>query len=70
VIKRNNAATELAVKLFASGHLEGGRDIRPDLASNGIGLVGINSHVPERVRTKVLELVARFRARDEARDAR
>jgi basic membrane lipoprotein Med (substrate-binding protein (PBP1-ABC) superfamily) len=69
VIKRENAATELAVKLFASGHLEGGRDIRPDLASNGIGIVGINSRVPERVRTKVLELVARLRARDEARDA-
>jgi hypothetical protein len=45
------------------------QDIRLDLASNSIGLVGINGRVPAAVRAKVETVAARLRARDQARDS-
>ena len=70
VVKRIDRATKLAVTLFASGQLPGGQDLRLDLASDSIGLVGINDRVPPVVRAKVEKVAARLRARDQARDSR
>jgi basic membrane lipoprotein Med (substrate-binding protein (PBP1-ABC) superfamily) len=70
VVKRIDRATQLAVTLFASGQLPGGQDLRLDLASDSIGLVGINDRVPPVVRGKVEKVAARLRARDQARDSR
>jgi DNA-binding SARP family transcriptional activator/basic membrane lipoprotein Med (substrate-binding protein (PBP1-ABC) superfamily) len=70
VVKRFDRATEVAVRLFASGELPGGRDLRFDLSNNGIGLVGINDQVPPTVRAKVEALAAKLRARDQVRDSR
>ncbi len=70
VVKQIDRATQLAVTLFASGQLPGGQDLRLDLASDSIGLVGINDRVPPAVRAKVEKVAARLRARDQARDAR
>jgi len=70
VVKRLDRATQLTVTLFASGQLPGGRDLRLDLASDSIGLVGINNRVPAAVRAKVEAVAAKLRARDQARDAR
>jgi DNA-binding SARP family transcriptional activator/basic membrane lipoprotein Med (substrate-binding protein (PBP1-ABC) superfamily) len=68
VVKRFDRATQLAVTLFASGRLPGGRDIRLDLSSGNIGLVGINVRVPQAVRAKVEAVEAKLRAADQARD--
>ena len=70
VVKQIDRATQLGVTLFASGQLPGGQDLRLDLASDSIGLVGINDRVPPAVRAKVEKVAARLRARDQARDAR
>ena len=70
VVKQIDRATQLAVTLFASGQLPGGQDLRLDLASDSIGLVGINDRVPPAVRAKVEKVAAKLRARDQARDAR
>ena len=70
VVNRFDRATQLAVTLFASGRLPGGRDLRLDLASDSIGLVGINNRVPPAVRLKVEKVAARLRAADQSRDAR
>ena len=70
VVKQFDRATQLAVTLFASGRLPGGQDLRLDLASDSIGLVGINDRVPPAVRAKVEKVAAKLRARDQARDTR
>jgi DNA-binding SARP family transcriptional activator/basic membrane lipoprotein Med (substrate-binding protein (PBP1-ABC) superfamily) len=70
VVKHIDRATQLAVTLFASGQLPGGQDLRLDLASDSIGLEGINDRVPPAVRAKVEKVAARLRARDQARAAR
>ena len=54
---------------FRIGATPGGRVFRLDLASDGIGLVGINNRVPA-VRLKVEKVAARLRAADQSRDAR
>jgi basic membrane protein A len=68
VVKRFDRATQLAVTLFASGRLPHGRDILLDLSSGNIGLVGINTRVPQAVRAKVEAFATKLRAGDEARD--
>jgi DNA-binding SARP family transcriptional activator/basic membrane lipoprotein Med (substrate-binding protein (PBP1-ABC) superfamily) len=70
VVKRFDRATQLAVTLFTSGRLPGGQDLRLDLSSNSIGLIGISNRVPRGVRAKVEAVAAKLRARDQARDAR
>lgn len=71
VVDRIDRVTRLAVTLFASGQLPGGQDLRLDLASGTIGLVGINDHVVSTaVRSKVENVDARLRAQDQARDSR
>jgi DNA-binding SARP family transcriptional activator/basic membrane lipoprotein Med (substrate-binding protein (PBP1-ABC) superfamily) len=70
VVKRVDRATQLAVTLFARGQLPGGQDLRFDLASDSIGLVGINDRVPAAVRAKVEKVAEKLRAHDQARDAR
>jgi basic membrane protein A len=65
VVKHFDRATQLAVTLFASGRLPGGRDIQLDLSSGSIGLVGINSRVPQAVRAKVEAVEAKLRAGDQ-----
>ena len=70
VVKKLSPATELAVRLFASGRLPGGRDLRLGLASDSIGLAGINGRVPPTVRAKVEAVEAKLRARDQARNSR
>jgi DNA-binding SARP family transcriptional activator/basic membrane lipoprotein Med (substrate-binding protein (PBP1-ABC) superfamily) len=67
VVKHFDRATQLAVTLFASGRLPGGRDIRLDLSSGSIGLVGINNRVPPAVRAKVEAVASKLRAGDQAR---
>lgn len=67
VVKHFDRATQLAVTLFASGRLPGGRDIRLDLSSGSIGLVGINNRVPKAVRAKVEAVASKLRAGDQAR---
>jgi basic membrane lipoprotein Med (substrate-binding protein (PBP1-ABC) superfamily) len=69
VVKRFDRATQLAVKLFATGQLPGGQDLQLDLASGNIGLVGISARVPPTVRAKVEALAAKLLARDQARDS-
>ncbi|HEU5214066.1 MAG TPA: BMP family ABC transporter substrate-binding protein, partial [Gaiellaceae bacterium] len=70
VVKHFDRATQLAVTLFATGRLPGGQDLRLDLSSGGIGLVGINSRVPQGVRVKVEAVAAQLRAHDQAPGAR
>jgi DNA-binding SARP family transcriptional activator/basic membrane lipoprotein Med (substrate-binding protein (PBP1-ABC) superfamily) len=66
VVKHFDRATQLAVTLFASGRLPGGRDLRLDLSSGSIGLVSINNRVPPAVRAKVEAVATRLRAGDQA----
>jgi DNA-binding SARP family transcriptional activator/basic membrane lipoprotein Med (substrate-binding protein (PBP1-ABC) superfamily) len=68
VVKRFDRATQLAVTLFASGRLPHGRDIGLDLSSGNIGLVGLNTRVPQAVRAKVEAVATKLRAGDQARD--
>lgn len=70
VVKRIDRATQLAVTLFASGELPHGRDLRLDLASDSVGLVGISDQVPQSVRAKVEALASELRARDQAASQR
>jgi basic membrane protein A len=70
VVKQFERANQLAVTLFAYGQLPGGKDLRLDLASDGIGLVVSSDRVPPTVRAKVEKVAAKLRARDQARDAR
>ena len=65
VVKHFDRATQLAVTLFASHRLPAGRDITLDLSSGSIGLVGINSRVPQTVRAKVVAVEAKLRAADQ-----
>lgn len=67
VVKHFDRATQQAVTLFAAGRLPGGRDLLLDLSSGSIGLVGINSRVPQAVRVKVEKVAAELRARDQSR---
>lgn len=67
VVKHFDRATQQAVTLFAAGRLPGGRDLLLDLSSGSIGLVGINSGVPQAVRVKVEKVAAELRARDQSR---
>jgi len=68
VVKRFDRATQLAVTLFASGRLPHGGDIPLDLSSGNIGLVGLNTRVPQAVRARVEAVATELRARDQARD--
>jgi basic membrane protein A len=70
VVKHRDRAVELGVSDFASRQLPGGKDIQLDLTSTNIGLVGVNGEVPAAVRSKVEEIDAKLRARDQARDSR
>jgi DNA-binding SARP family transcriptional activator/basic membrane lipoprotein Med (substrate-binding protein (PBP1-ABC) superfamily) len=65
VVKHFDRATQLAVTLFASRRLPGGRDLQFDLSSGSIGLVGINSRVPQTVRAKLEAVEAKLRAGDQ-----
>ena len=69
VVKHFDRATQQAVTLFAAGRLPGGRDLSLDLSSGSIGLVGINSRVPQAVRVKVEKVAAELRARDQSRNS-
>ncbi|HEU5373448.1 MAG TPA: BTAD domain-containing putative transcriptional regulator [Gaiellaceae bacterium] len=69
VVKHFDRATQQAVTLFAAGRLPGGRDLLLDLSSGSIGLVGINSRVPQAVRVKVEKVAAELRARDQSRNS-
>jgi basic membrane lipoprotein Med (substrate-binding protein (PBP1-ABC) superfamily) len=70
VVKHFDRATQLAVTLFASRRLPGGRDLQLDLSSGSIGVVGINSRVPQAVRAKVEAVAAELRAGDQTAPAR
>ena len=68
VVKRFDRATQLAVTLFASGRLPHGGDIPLDLSSGNIGLVGLNTRVPQAVRARVEAVETKLRAGDQARN--
>ena len=64
-MKRFDRAEQLGVALFASGRLPRGQDLRIDLTSDNIGLVGISARVPDSVRAKVEAVATKLRAHDE-----
>ncbi|HEU5362956.1 MAG TPA: BMP family ABC transporter substrate-binding protein, partial [Gaiellaceae bacterium] len=66
-VKRLDQAPELAVKLFLDGALPAGRDLRLDLSSDSVGLVGISDRVPGAVRSRLEQVAARLRRRDDLR---
>jgi len=57
---------ELAVRLFLSGTLPGGRDVHLGLGSGSIGLVGISGRVPLAARAKLEQVAGALRAHDQA----
>jgi basic membrane protein A len=65
-VKRGDRAVELAVRLFLSGTLPGGRDVHLGLGSDSIGLVGISGRVPPAARAKLEQVASALRARDQA----
>jgi DNA-binding SARP family transcriptional activator/basic membrane lipoprotein Med (substrate-binding protein (PBP1-ABC) superfamily) len=65
-VKRGDRAVELAVRLFLSGTLPGGRDVHLGLGSDSIGLVGISGGVPLAARAKLEQVASALRARDQA----
>lgn len=65
MVKHFDRSAQLAITLFASHRLPGGQDLPLDLSSGSIGLVGINSRVPQAVRAKVEAVEAKLRAGDQ-----
>jgi len=65
-VKRGDRAVELAVRLFLSGTLPGGRDVHLGLGSGSIGLVGISGRVPLAARAKLEQVAGALRAHDQA----
>ncbi len=65
-VKRFDNAVGLVVQLYVDGHLPQGRDVRLDLANDGVGLVGISDRVPQSVRARLERVAAELRARHSA----
>jgi DNA-binding SARP family transcriptional activator/basic membrane lipoprotein Med (substrate-binding protein (PBP1-ABC) superfamily) len=68
-VKHSDRAILNAVDLFSQGRLPAGGDIHLGLASDSIGLVGINDRVPDAVRAKLERVLERARASDQFGDA-
>jgi DNA-binding SARP family transcriptional activator/basic membrane lipoprotein Med (substrate-binding protein (PBP1-ABC) superfamily) len=69
-VKRLDLGPELAVKLFLDDALPAGRDLRLDLSSDSVGLVGISDRVPAAVRSRLERVAADLRRRDGRRPRR
>jgi DNA-binding SARP family transcriptional activator/basic membrane lipoprotein Med (substrate-binding protein (PBP1-ABC) superfamily) len=63
-VKRLDRGSELAIKLFLDDALPPGGMVHLDLATDSVGLVGINERVPAAVRERLEQVAAELRKRD------